>query len=85
MKYANASVRKAKTKVSKVCNLRTGVDGNIFVYGIGDASFQAGEKTMSGQFVVLGNQNSSEVLPLFCRSKFIQKVCKSPKDAKTII
>ena len=84
LKYANASVRKAKAKVSKVSYKRVSAEGEASVYGISDASHKPGEKAVGGQFVVMGAAKTDVVIPLFWRSKLIQKVCKSPKDAETI-
>ena len=84
MKYANASVRETKGKTSKVVYTKSSKSEDVVVSGISDGSHKPGEKAVGGQFVVMSTTESSIVFPLFWRSKLIQKVCKSPKDAETI-
>ena len=84
LKYANSVVRKAKGKVSRIYFKLLKDIEHPMVYGLGDASYRAGEKAIGGQFVLLGEEKGSFVMPVFWKSKLIRKVCKSPKDAETL-
>ena len=84
IKYANMTVRKAKNKVSKVSYKFSPSMKDLVVYGLGDASYKAGEKAMGGQMILVGSRESKCVYPVFWRSKLIRKVCKSPKDSETL-
>ena len=84
LKYANHAIKKAKSKTSKVSYRIGSGFGNIVVYGLGDASYKAGEKAVGGQFILLGTREGRSVLPIFWRTKLIKKVCKSPKDSETV-
>ena len=91
LKYANSVIKKAKGKVSKVSykiskttNSRDEDSLELVIYGMGDASYKAGEKAIGGQLILIGDKKAETVMPIFWKSKIIQKVCKSPKDAETI-
>ena len=84
LKYANAVIKKVKSKSSKVVFSPVAQrNSDLVVYGIGDASYKAGEKAVGGQFVLLGNRNNDKVVPILWKSKLIKQVCHSPKDAET--
>ena len=55
----------------------------MIVYGIGDASFKAGEKAVGGQMILLGNKNNDKVVPILWKTKLIKQVCHSAKDGET--
>ena len=65
MKYANATIRKAKAKVSKVGYSKGSGEEEVVVAGISDASHKPGEKAVGGQFVVIASPKSDIVIPLF--------------------
>ena len=78
------TVSLAKSKVSKVCFKKSSSSGDLVVFGLGDASYKAGEKAVGGQMILLGRKKGEIILPIFWRSKLIRKVCKSPKDSETL-
>ena len=56
IKYANAMIKKARNKTSKVSyNFSRDKTKKFSIYGMGDASYRAGEKAIGGQFVFLGD------------------------------
>ena len=56
---------------------------DLIVFGIGDASYKAGEKSIGGSIVLLGSTKTNRVVPLIWKSKLIRQVCHAPKDAET--
>ena len=85
--YANKLVEKGKAKKNEMHFVRVGNKDDLVMYGLGDASYTAGEgknSALGGQFVILGTEKKPEVSSLFWKSKSIKVVCKSPKDAETI-
>ena len=84
LKYANNVIKKVKSKSSKVIFSPVAQEtSDLIVYGIGDASYKAGEKAIGGQFILLGNRKNDRVVPILWKSKLIKQVCHSPKDAET--
>ena len=84
LKYANSIIKKVKSKSSKLTFSPVTHDiSELIVYGIGDASYKAGEKAIGGQFILLGNRKNDRVVPILWKSKLIKQVCHSPKDAET--
>ena len=84
LKYANHVIKKARNKVSKVVYKIGPQSEDLIMYGLGDASYKAGEKAVGGQFLLLGSKDDDLVLPIFWRTKLIKKICKSPKDSETV-
>ena len=77
-------IKKVKSKSSKVVFSPVAHEtSDLIVYGIGDASYKAGEKAIGGQFILLGNRKNDKVVPILWKSKLIKQVCHSPKDAET--
>ena len=87
IKYANKQIERAKQRRNKIRYVCVGQLEDLVVYGIGDASFTAGQGKQSaigGQWVVLGTKNSTKVSNLLWKSRTIRQVCKAPKDSETI-
>ena len=81
--YINKVVRKIKMKKNEVNFTKIGRKEDLEVSGIGDASYKMGEKSIGGNVVLLRNKRNKKVLPLFWKSKSIQNVCHSSKEAET--
>ena len=84
LKYANTVIKKARSKTSKITYGCVGNVQDIVIYGIGDASYKAGERSIGGQLILIGNKYNDRAVPVLWKSKLIRKVCKSPKDAETV-
>ena len=63
LKYANSVIKKAKGKVSKVSykiskttNSRDEDLLELVIYGMGVASYKAGEKAIGGQLILIGDK-----------------------------
>ena len=72
-----------KEKESKVVFSCIGHRNELRIIGIGDASYKMDSKSIGGSFVLLGNVNNQTFVPIYWKSKSIQKVCHSAKAAET--
>ena len=49
-----------------------------------DASFKSDEKSIGGMLIVLANESMTRASPIMWKSKQIERVCHSSKDAETL-
>ena len=52
--------------------------------GIGDASFKSDDKAIGGVMLFLSNSKMTKASPIYWKSKQIERVCHSSKDAETL-
>lgn len=83
LKKINKMVKILKSRGNEIIFRQLGPKEKLIVYGIGDASYKCSEKSIGGTLVLLGSKNNINVSPLFWKSKTIQQVCLSAKDAET--
>ena len=57
---------------------------DLIIVGIGDASFKQDDKAIGGVFLFLFNSSLSQAAPIFWKTKQIERVCHSSKDAETL-
>ncbi len=79
----NSVVKRIKQKKNEVKFTKVGKKEDLVVTGVGDASYKVDEKAIGGNIVMLRDRKSERVVPLFWKSKSIQKVCHSSKEAET--
>ena len=79
----NSVVKRIKQKKNEVKFTKIGRKEDLVVTGVGDASYKVDEKAIGGNIVMLRDRKSERVVPLFWKSKSIQKVCHSSKEAET--
>ena len=79
----NSVVKRIKQKKNEVKFTKIGRKEDLVVTGVGDASYKIDEKAIGGNIVMLRDRKSESVMPLFWKSKSIQKVCHSSKEAET--
>ena len=62
------------------------IDGkdHLIIVRIGDASYKQDDKAIGGVFLFLANSSMTRVAPIFWKTKQIQRVCHSSKDAETL-
>ena len=84
MKFANSVVKKAKSRPSKVVYRNIGKAEDLVVYGFTDAQFKSGQKSTSGQIILIGSKENDNIVPVLWKTKLIKKACRSAKDAETI-
>ena len=83
LKKVNKVIDKIRAKPNKVEFVRIGERESLSISGITDASHKMDDKSISGNLVLLGSKENLTVVPLFWKSKTIQKVCHSAKGAET--
>ena len=54
------------------------------IIGLGDASYKQDDKAIGGVILLLANSLFTKALPIFWKSKQIERVCHSSKDAETL-
>ena len=72
MKFANSVIRKAKSRPSKVVYRNIKRTEDLVVYGLTDAQHKSGEKSMSGQVILIGSQKNDNVVPVLWKTKLIK-------------
>ena len=75
--YAKKYVDAAKSGISRLefhkCMNRV---GEVTLYGIGDASFQAKpNNSIGGELILIGVGETNRVMPLYWKTKIIRRVC----------
>ena len=63
---------------------RVGDKEKLQVIGMVDASYKSDEKSIGGIMIVLANENMTRASPIMWKSKQIERVCHSSKDAETL-
>ena len=81
----NRVLAKVNLKESGVCYGHIGKKEELMLTGIGDVSFKMSEKAVRGMVLLLANNNLTSVTPIHWKSKEIERVCQSSKDAETLV
>ena len=87
IRYVNKLVDKSKNRKNKIHFVKVGKPEDLVVFGLGDASYTAGQgknSAIKGKFILIGTKHTNKVSSLFWKTKTIKQVCKSPKDSETI-
>ena len=84
LRNVNKIVGKIKKEENKVVYGRVGDKENMQVIGMVDASYKSDEKSIGGMLIVLANENMTRASPIMWKSKQIERVCHSSKDAETL-
>ena len=83
LKKLNNVSKKIAIRQSKVNFAKVGKKEDLILHAVGDASFKCDGPSVGGRLIMLGSKNSDKVSPLFWKSKQIQHVCHSAKEAET--
>ena len=83
LKHVNQAIKKVKIRQSKVKFSVVGKKEDLVIHAIGDASYKSDGPSVGGSLIMLGNNKTSRVSPLYWKSKQIRTVCHSAKDAET--
>ena len=83
LKKVNQIVKKVQNRQSKVKFSVIGRKEDLVIHAVGDASYKCDAPSIGGNLIMLGNRNSTRVSPLYWKSKQIQNVCHSAKEAET--
>merc|ERR1712240_478531 len=84
LRNINKIVEKIKKEENKVVYSRVADRENMQIIGIVDASYKRDEKSIGGMLIVLANENMTKASPIMWKSKQIDRVCHSSKDAETL-
>ena len=82
LKNVNRVLEKVRNKENILIFKKLGNNEELCMYGITDASFHQDKKSIAGNMLILGNQNNDDAVPLYWKSKSIDRVCESSKDAE---
>ncbi len=80
----NKIVGKNEKEENKVVYGKIGDKENMQVIGMVDASYKSDEKSIGGMLIVLANESMTRASPIMWKSKQIERVCHSSKDADTL-
>ena len=83
LKKINQVVKRVHARQSKVVFGKVGCKEDLVIQAVGDASYKCDSPSIGGSLIMLGNKYSSKVNPFYWKSKQIQNVCHSAKDAET--
>merc|ERR1712243_497390 len=75
---------KVKKEENKVVYGRVGDKDNLQIIGVVDASYKSDEKSIGGMLVMIADERMTVVSPVIWKSKQIERVCHSSKDAETL-
>ena len=76
-------IEKVEMKESQVYYGHVGRKEDLKLIGIGDTSYKMSEKAVGGTVLLLDNKDLTKANPIQWKSKQIERVCKSSKDAET--
>ena len=78
------SVEKVRAQKSEVFYGRVGDKENLQIIGVVDASYKSDEKSIGGMLIMLVDERMTVASPIMWKSKQIERVCHSSKDAETL-
>ena len=84
LRNVNKIVGKVKKEENKVVYGRVGDKEKLQVIGIVDASYKSDEKSIGGMLIMLADDEMTKASPIMWKSKQIERVCHSSKDAETL-
>ena len=80
----NRILKHVHSKDSKIKYGHIGNKEDLVVIGLGDASYKQDDKAVGGVILLLANSSFTKASPIFWKSKQIERVCHSSKDAETL-
>ena len=83
LKKINKVVDRVHERESRVMFRKVADKEDLITFGVTDAAYSKIERPVGGSLVMLGSKKTRTAVPLFWKSKTIQKTCKSTKDAET--
>ncbi len=84
LRSVNKIVEKIKKEENKVIYGKVAEKENMQIVGLVDASYKSDEKSIGGMLIVLANEDMTRASPIMWKSKQIDRVCHSSKDAETL-
>ena len=83
LRDVNRILKHVHSKESKIKYGHIGNKDVVFI-GLGDASYKQDDKAIGGFILLLANSLFTKASPIFWKSKQIERVCHSSKDAETL-
>ena len=84
LRNVNKIVGKIKKEENKVVYGRVGDKEKLQVIGVVDASYKSDEKSIGGMLIMIVDDRMTVASPIMWKSKQIERVCHSSKDAETL-
>ena len=84
LRSVNEIVEKIKKEENRVVYEKIGDKEKLQIIGIVDASYKSDQKSIGGMMIVLADEKMTRASPLMWKSKQIDRVCHSSKDAETL-
>ena len=84
LKNINKVIRKIREQENRVVFSKIGTEDNLEIMGAGDASYKSDAKSIGGNVIMMVDKQSSRASPLYWKSKQIDRVAHSSKDAETL-
>ena len=84
LRDVNRILKYVHSKDSKIKYGHIGNKEDLVIIGLGDASYKQDDKAIGGVILLLANSLFTKALPIFWKSKQIERVCHSSKDVETL-
>jgi len=84
LRDVNRILKKVREKESLIKYEHIGDADDLVIVGLGDASYKQDDKAVSGIFLFLANSALTRASCIYWKSKQIERVCHSSKDAETL-
>merc|ERR1712240_31543 len=84
LRSVNKIVEKVKKEENKVVYGRIGDKKSLQIIGVVDASYKSDEKSVEGMLIIIANDRMTAASPIIWKSKQIERVCHSSKDAENL-
>ena len=84
LRNVNKVVEMVKKEENKVVYSKVGEKEKLQLIGIVDASYKNDEKSVGGMMLLIADEKMTKASPVMWKSKQIERVCHSSKDAETL-
>merc|ERR1711873_279605 len=84
LRNINKRVGKVKKEENKVVYGIVGDKEKLQVIGVVDVSYKSDEKSIGGMLIMIADDKMTAASPIIWKSKQIERVCHSSKDAETL-
>ena len=83
LREVNNILKKVHEKESRVMFKKLGAKEDLCIAGVCDASYKNDDRSVAGEIIMLANEKTMDVSPIYWKSGVIKRVCMSPKAAET--
>ena len=82
MKDLRDILKKVHEKESRVMFKKLGAKEDLCITGVYDASYKNDDRSVAGDIIMLVNEKTMDVSPIYWKSGMIKRVCMFPKAAE---